>query len=153
MLATEPEPWPDEGVVEEVVIEATVESLGLRLHSPKPSGSELEYFSVEVGDPTAHASSRVYANGSGGLVLLCAEMAARWRGWQGEKSWSSCEGDFSLICTADGKGHVQIIVRLESMMFPRPWTFEGRVLVEAGQLDRLAAQMREFVEGARAAAV
>ena len=80
------------------------------------------------------------------FVVLFEEMARDWRGWDGTKAWRSGVGDLELRCMHDRLGHIGIEVDLRSFEFAgaREWRAVGRVTVEAGQLDEIAREAREF---------
>lgn len=133
-------------VVTEIVIPQTSGGVGLRICRPErsPSG-EVEYFTVEVSDPTIRATARVYAYQAIGLAELFDTMAREWRGWSGALEWHALEGDFSLECRADGIGHVQIEVLLsEQPGNSGRWQVRVVAQTEAGQLDALAKSGRRL---------
>lgn len=129
--------------MDEVVIRPTTGHVGLRLFAPERRGGTPvpDYFLVEAGDSQASARLRVYVYEPANLASFFAGMAREWRGWSGEKTWESIEGELGLRAVADGKGHVTLSVRLQA----QPWRFEGRALLEAGRLERLAAEIAEFI--------
>jgi hypothetical protein len=53
--------------------------------------------------------------------MLFDEMAREWRGWSGTKEWASLEGELSLSCTADGKGHVDIAIDVRESVYVDKW--------------------------------
>jgi hypothetical protein len=77
------------------------------------------------------------------LANFFDDLAESWRGWEGEKVWESYEGGMSLRCTSDRLGHITVAVELREGL-PTVWEARGDVPLEAGQLDRLAAEMRSF---------
>ena len=70
-------------------------------------------------------------------------LAREWRGWAGERTWSSLEGDLSLTATADRAGHVSIRVALVGGPLQR-WSAETVLMIEAGQLEAIAAEESAF---------
>lgn len=101
---------------------------------------------VVLSGPGLTARHRVYAyRPHGGFDRMFEEMAAAWRGWEGEKVWRSLESELSLVCTHDGLGHVTIMVRLQ-MDLGAEWSAEGTLVLEAGQLDALARAAAEFLD-------
>lgn len=54
-----------------------------------------------------------YATEFQGLAAFFANLAAGWRGWDGERSWESCEGDLRLDAR-HAYGHVQLRVTLRA---------------------------------------
>jgi len=139
--------------MEEILIPQTSGHVGLRIYSPQrdPAGA-LEYFTVEVSDPTVRATVRVYAHGVHGLAELFASMAHEWKGWTGAKEWSSVEEEFGLSCTSDGMGHVRLDIALRPSLYPEHWRLQASAKTEAGQLDGLTASARRFVNGERGTA-
>ena len=133
--------------MEDVIISQTTGRVGIRLCHPErdPRGN-LEYFSVEVSDPTTiRAQTRVYAYHPESLAALFDEMAREWRGWSGAKEWASVEGELTLSCTTDGKRHVDIAIRVKESLYPDSWRVQATALVEAGQLEAIAKSVRAFI--------
>ena len=64
-------------------------------------------------------------------------MAANWRGWEGELSWGTLEGEFKMTATCDRLGHIDLLVEMKSDSYPRDWELKARLLLEAGTLDQL----------------
>jgi hypothetical protein len=140
-------------LVEEVLIPQTTGHVGVRLYNAERSpNGELDYFSVELFDPTLRANARVYAYASASLPELFDEMAAQWRGWSEAKRWKSLEGELELSFTVDRMGHVAVSVRLAESLYPDSWRVQATALVEAGQLESLAKSVRNFFEKAGRAA-
>lgn len=102
-----------------------------------------DYFIAELRGLNLHARTRVGTYMSGGLADLFGEMAAQWRGWEGVKTWSSLEGELHLAAEADRTGHVTLTTRL-SEGAPSVWSVELVLVLEAGQLERLAREARAF---------
>ncbi len=98
------------------------------------------------------ASAEVaHIGGGDGLNGYWADLAKSWRGWSGEKTWRSIEGDFGFSATSDRTGHVTLKVTLA---FRAPWRWQTQVVlaIEAGQLDGLAAGALAFARYLGAAA-
>jgi Family of unknown function (DUF6228) len=137
-----------------------VELLGVeqfRLHSAR-NGGQLEIgharrdrWQVTLSLAGLSASADVDACGHDGehtLDLLFRRLADDWRGWEGERTWSSLEGDLDLAATHDGLGHVALRVRLRSGPYEEDWLATGTIWLEAGQLDATARDAAAFT-GAR----
>jgi hypothetical protein len=77
------------------------------------------------------------------LPTWFAELAAEWRGWEGERSWDAYEGGLALTCSHDGAGHVPLRVRLAEAN-SRAWRAEATVVLEAGQLEDAARAVADF---------
>jgi hypothetical protein len=107
-----------------------------------------EKWRVELAGPGLRAEREVYAYAPlGDFRALFEGMARDWRGWQGERSWTSLEGELHLGCTHDGLGHIAIRVELETEnRGPSDWKAVGTIRVEAGVLDALAAAARSFFD-------
>jgi hypothetical protein len=126
-----------------------------------PGTGSLEFFERTPADPTRpverykvrldgedlSAVGRVYTSTGGDDPHpgpLFARMSAHWRGWEGELSWSSPEGELTLHCTQDRTGHVAIRVELRSGSPSSDWSVRTTVMAEAGQLEELARQAAQF---------
>jgi hypothetical protein len=93
------------------------------------------------------ARAEVYippGHGLDGLDSLFVTMADQWRGWAGEKSWGSLEGELSLSCTHDGLGHVKMAVELRRDVLDESWTARAVFVVWAGSLEQVARMLSEF---------
>jgi hypothetical protein len=84
---------------------------------------------------SARLATSTYCNGS--PALLFRKMAASWRGWEGELSWSTLEGEFKMTATADRLGHIDLLVEIHSDAYPREWELKARLNLEAGSLELL----------------
>ena len=134
--------------MDEVIIPPSSGHVGLRFFNPErnPTG-ELDYFSIEISNPTISGTTRVYAFQSDGLSTLFDEMARDWRGWDGQKKWESLEGELSLSSSSDGKGHILIEVIAQESVHPDSWRIKAMIMIEAGQIDRYAKQISFFLAG------
>jgi hypothetical protein len=94
------------------------------------------------------ASREVYTFMSGVPTQLFDAMAREWRGWAGTKQWESLEGELKLTATRDRTGHITVQVDLHR---PGAWELRVWLTLEAGQLDRIAEQLRRFSSAGRAA--
>lgn len=84
----------------------------------------IERFTVRINTQNLIAFGSVYAGGHSCPTSLFAEMAHRWKGWEGNLDWSSLEDELQLRCSCDRRGHV--------------------IMAEAGQLTRLADEAAAF---------
>src|SRR5437867_3015403 len=83
--------------------------------TPADTTLPIERFEVRLTDLDLSAVGRVYAGYTKSHpAALFAQMAASWRGWQGEFAWDSLEGELELRCAQDRTGHVSIRVALRS---------------------------------------
>ena len=65
--------------------------------------------------------------------------------WQGERSWSSVEGDFSLSATCTSLGAVQFCIELQAAQgAPEEWRVKAGLVVEFGQLPQIAKKFNAF---------
>lgn len=80
------------------------------------------------------------------LASFFADVASNWRGWAAAKSWYSLEGHLNLDATSDRLGHVFLRARLRSMDIASDWDVSATLLLEAGQLDGIAADARKVFD-------
>lgn len=74
-----------------------------------------------------------------------SKMAAAWRGWTEPLRWTTLGGTFALACTHDGLGHVRMVVELHGQGMQGDWHVSVPIVLEAGGLDSIAAEVRNFV--------
>jgi hypothetical protein len=99
---------------------------------------------VQVED--AAATSRIAANyalGFDDLVEFLSDLADSWKGWEGEKSWSSLEDDLAITARFKGFGRVVLTVELQGPSSPYDWTLSASITTDPG------AQMAEAAATAR----
>ena len=104
-----------------------------------------DYFTVTLRANGLDATVRVSSYLSDGFAMFFADLAADWRGWQGAREWSSLEGECELRAESDRTGHVTLSVRAQYRQ-SEVWAVEGSVVLEAGQLDAIAAAAKKFEE-------
>lgn len=86
-------------------------------------------------------------DGYAALAAFFDEMASSWRGWVGEREFSSLEGELEITATHDG--HVRMSVRLSQSSGPGEWTVDAKLTIDAGEDLRAAADsVRALVVGA-----
>ena len=73
-----------------------------------------------------------------------AQVASEWAGWNGTKAWQALEGEYELSATSDSTGHITIIARLNAASYPPTWEGKLSLIVEAGRLDALAVEAKDF---------
>lgn len=119
---------------------------GARLEFPEVGN---EYFTIAFSSASLSASHRVwvYTGDCEQLVSLFLKMAENWTGWEGAKTWAAIEGDFSLSCTSDKLGHTALEVELVGRDAPELWSAKFNVEVEAGQLEKIANEIKELFSG------
>jgi Family of unknown function (DUF6228) len=93
------------------------------------------------------ADVRVYGpDGKLGLGEFFGGLAREWRGWDGERTWESLEGEVALRATHDRVGHVRLAVELvdRSGDIGYSWSARGGLMLEAGSLDAIARAAQQF---------
>ncbi len=118
------------------------EAGGLRFEQVQ-RGPEGEIWSVVVRlrVPGLDASRRVsahYATGFDELVAFFNELAADWRGWQGERTYESLEHDLRLTAIHDG--HIRLLVQLKETAGLDEWSATGVVQLDPGEEMTRAAE-------------
>jgi len=104
-----------------------------------------EYFRVTIKGHGLIASSQVYAfEPNCGMEQFFEDIAASWRGWKGEKKWSSLEGELSLVCTSDSLGHIAVEATLNSGLGEDGWSVRNVFYFDAGQLEQIASDVKKF---------
>jgi uncharacterized protein DUF6228 len=100
-------------------------------------------------------SHRIYGLfGCDELDVFFAGLAQYWSGWEGPRKWSGREGGFHIQAVHDRLGHVTVTVRVEglSRVVPYTWSAEVNLVVEAGQLARVADNASRFARSFATAA-
>jgi hypothetical protein len=140
-------------MVDTVTIKSSLSAGELKLSEPKPPSTRypVEHLRVSLKDKeSAASSSKIYIYEPSGLGVFFEDLVANWKGWEGVKEWSSVEGDFVLSCTSDGLGHVAMEVMLKSGVYEDDWCVKAVIHVEAGQLEGIAAKVKQFLHVERA---
>ena len=116
--------------------------------TPGDPGRPIERFLVRLDGLDLSAIGRVYYiyNDDHPAPLFVA-MAEKWRGWDGQLSWGSLEGELTLTCSQDRAGHVAIRVELRSGPMETDWSVRATVWAEAGQLEEMARKATAFFGG------
>jgi len=102
-----------------------------------------DYFVAELRHSGLEAAAQVGTYLSSGLADFFTGLATNWRGWSGRRSWTSLEGELTLGAESDRTGHVYLRVHLHDGA-PARWEVEAELVLEAGQLERLASDARTF---------
>ncbi len=103
------------------------------------------YYRVRLSGSGFHGTCQVYAyEPRTGPDKFFKDLATSWRGWQGQKEWSSLEGELRFSATCDSTGHTSLSVRLRSGPYPFDWSLSGVLLLEAGGLERIATDVEKF---------
>ena len=105
-----------------------------------------DYFLASLAGHNFSATVRVWAyTDPHGLDNLFQTMATSWRGWDGEKKWSSIEGEFAISCTHDKLGHIMFDIEMkQDFGTPETWHLKVHIVVEAGQLEAIAKEAKKF---------
>jgi len=90
------------------------------------------------------AEAAIYERWSGDALRLDAyfsDLAAAWRGWDGERTWEGL--GLRLAARHDGLGHVQLDATLaEDYAMAERWQVRATLKLDAGSLDGLAREAR-----------
>jgi hypothetical protein len=121
--------------MESVTIRSARDGAELTLSTENFPASEKLEITLVAPCYSARLSSSTYYSGS--PALLFRKMAANWRGWEGELSWATLEGEFGMSATSDRLGHITLLVELKSDSYPRDWEMKGHIYLEAGSLEQL----------------
>jgi len=109
-----------------------------------PQG-HIETYRVRIIEQMLSTEATVYGSDFGPeLPAFFKELAISWRGWTGEKTWRSLEGEFWMIATSDSLGHITIKVTLQPSAGPDVWRASTYVHIEAGQLDSIHSRLVSF---------
>jgi hypothetical protein len=81
------------------------------------------------------------------LVIFLQGLADDWRGWSGERTWRSLDGDLWIDACHDGQGHVLLGATLRGdSTSSDAWSARVVLTVEAGeQLTHLVAELRALL--------
>lgn len=103
------------------------------------------HFDVSLVSTPLSASVRVYDIQPQNWSAFFSDLAANWKGWPSAKQLESLEGHLAVSATSDSLGHISLRVKLRDIIPGAPdWRAEGTLVVEAGQLDRLANEAKKF---------
>ena len=105
----------------------------------------VSHYSVDLAAPTMSGAARVY-NGPYGVSPddLFQSIYREWRGWKGEKSWGSLEGEFDLVAVSDSTGHIAMTARIHTGYGSPSSNMQIEFIIESGQAERLAKQAKAF---------
>ena len=109
-----------------------------------------DYFRADLSCGPMEATFEFYEMNIGALRDFFAELAAAWRGWDGELRWRSLEGDIDLLAAHDKLGTVTLRVGLRSDVYEpkgagHVWTATGLLFLDAGGLDELPRRAAQLV--------
>lgn len=109
----------------------------------EPDPGEEDHWYVALTAPALSASLRFWCSQGTGLGLYFGELAERWWGWTGERTWTTLEGDLALGATHDGTGHITLVVEMTVGWEPA-WSCSAVLELEPGMLNGLARQARSI---------
>ncbi len=114
------------------------EKEGLR----QPAGKE--YFRVTIKSKHLSSFTDVYIFDpfDSHLVSFFEDLATNWKGFEGEKTWSSLEGEFSLVCKSDNTGHFELEAKITNIY--DTMCARKSIYIESGQLENIALKAKNF---------
>jgi hypothetical protein len=133
-------------MAEPLKIKSARDGFELVLGPPEGKGGE-GLFPVNLAGPSMSARVDAYEHGYHVVPRFFEDLATHWRGCEGEKTYESVESHIAIRATADSLGHVYLRVTVRSIDAAADWRAEATLLIEAGQLDRLATSARLTFNG------
>ncbi|OMI84888.1 hypothetical protein BSZ07_37305 [Streptomyces sp. M1013] len=124
-------------------------SVGVTFRDRFSLDADSVHYAVELWAPglTARVDEVVAWNRGSGLVPFLEELAADYRGWDGERNWQSDDRDLAVSAVFRSGGYVGLSWALRP--WPKRaggWSASVTTWVEAGeQLASLAAEIRHFL--------
>ena len=85
-----------------------------------------------------------YARDGRRLAKVFAEMAKEWRGWKGEKFWSTTDSEVTLKFTHDRVSRLRVDVEVKDSRAAN-WKVTGELALELGNLERIAKDVAEYL--------
>lgn len=110
----------------------SIEGYRLILRPSQRATAEGEPWSLfaELDNGHGRASTAVWDLGTD-LADFLGGLARDWRGWDGERSYSSLEGELDITARHDGLGRIQLVVGIGGLS-PPAWRFETEMMLGAG---------------------
>ena len=102
-------------------------------------------FEASLIGPVVNATVKVVDLGTPFVASFFQSLAVAWRGWNGSKMGSALEGQLTLQASSDATGHVSLRVILREDFGRSDWVAEGTLLLEAGQLENIAASISKVM--------
>jgi Family of unknown function (DUF6228) len=102
------------------------------------NSSDAYSFLVVIQSYEVRAQAKVSSYRAPDLAKYFEDIASNWRGWRGEKCWSTLEGEFALAAKSDSTGHVRLSFTLQPSFGDFHWELRGALELEAGQLPGIA---------------
>jgi Family of unknown function (DUF6228) len=136
----------DHAAVDVVTIGSHETKLELRCVDRRADGAA-ELLRARLVAPGLDVERDAYEfEGYAALAGLFDEMASSWRGWDGERTFYSLEGDLEITATHDG--HVRLLVRLSQFSGPGEWTVHAKLTIDPGEdLTAAADSVRSLIDG------
>ena len=79
------------------------------------------------------------------LCLFFDQIAEKWRGWNGIKTWTSVERDFKLEAVHNGLNAVRLTVSLiKNHGADNECRFVGNISLEIASLDKLSSEVKRY---------
>lgn len=116
-------------------------SLTLSGFHPESQGAETDSFGVSVASGAWQVEIRASSDMEPDLGGFFRELADHWKGWEGERGWSTLEGEFSLSATSDRLGHIRLAFSLSQPFTGLELRLTGALELEAGMLDSIAKEV------------
>ena len=107
---------------------------GLTLSNVKRVGHELYSIDIQLNVPDLQVQRTVAAhpgNGFDDLVDFFRSLATSWRGWSGERTYESLEGDLRLTAVHDG--HVQLTMGIRQSTELDGWEVKASIRLDPGE--------------------
>lgn len=120
------------------LIKCTHGSLSLELRAENE-----DFIIAKISDVSLRGEARVGIFMSQGIGDFFGNLATNWTGWEGNKEWASLEGELKLKASCDCLGHIFLSVDLKNGA-PPIWQIQAELVLEAGQLNRIAGEARAF---------
>ncbi len=104
---------------------------------------ETDYFTVHLGgDITTTLRVYSYSPHSEPFSALFEKLGQQTRAWDGELSWTSLEGEFSLKASCDTVGHV--FLAIEMVNHTTDFQIQCQLHTDFGQLPLIGEMAAEF---------
>lgn len=119
---------------------------GITFHSQEhDKNGWLAYYSVSLVAPTMRATIQVDNAPYGTTPAdIFEQIANEWKGWEGDKTWGSLEGEFDLSATSDSTGHISLVATVYSGTFPPSSKMVSEFIIESGQLEKYKKNAETF---------
>ncbi|AXB31532.1 MULTISPECIES: DUF6228 family protein [Vibrio] len=106
----------------------------------------MEHYTLSLSGRGMTSSVRVVNQPYGdGPSDFFKQLAEEWQGWDGEKVWSSLEGEYSMSAKSDLTGHVYLNFQIYSNLTEPYWSVQVVIILETGQLDSIATRLSEYL--------